>query len=485
MENKIVAENKEAFNTWYKAFAEKHKLSNQYTESASFCRAVPSLDSYRIKMKLSTTESERDSVYSAALIDATKHCAPIMECTWASSTGMVKRGLEWFSAHKENELVKIWDSNYTLLRTETPSAEALTAYQKAALLWRKDVGFHLNQQTAILKAAVAAEYKVPGTIVTSIKEMLSDMIRRRNKIINGGTEDAPKRGPVGKEHLDWCREFAKGKFLAALNPPWGEINKAGKSGHSLLATGLAKLSELEGNSIMESAKKTIVALENWLKENQDQMDAERANALLTGVKESFTTAAGLIKNSNAFRAQGAQIDTVFSSFYWIWKAGVTPVTFPSVSQFLFELGRNPKGQKKMKKALANIPLKWGRKMVELFADNDFKQNRIYMHPCVLTSGRMSELGVSFGVVPVTEPDDAALGSGHTKAVLNYKTKTEAGNPCACIISSLFEIQKEGYDLESMDIVSSEHLLHQSLVGKRSPFQNAYQIRGNATNINII
>nr|4XZE_A Chain A, Nucleoprotein [Hazara virus]4XZE_B Chain B, Nucleoprotein [Hazara virus]4XZE_C Chain C, Nucleoprotein [Hazara virus]4XZE_D Chain D, Nucleoprotein [Hazara virus] len=485
MENKIVASTKEEFNTWYKQFAEKHKLNNKYTESASFCAEIPQLDTYKYKMELASTDNERDAIYSSALIEATRFCAPIMECAWASCTGTVKRGLEWFDKNKDSDTVKVWDANYQKLRTETPPAEALLAYQKAALNWRKDVGFSIGEYTSILKKAVAAEYKVPGTVINNIKEMLSDMIRRRNRIINGGSDDAPKRGPVGREHLDWCREFASGKFLNAFNPPWGEINKAGKSGYPLLATGLAKLVELEGKDVMDKAKASIAQLEGWVKENKDQVDQDKAEDLLKGVRESYKTALALAKQSNAFRAQGAQIDTVFSSYYWLWKAGVTPVTFPSVSQFLFELGKNPKGQKKMQKALINTPLKWGKRLIELFADNDFTENRIYMHPCVLTSGRMSELGISFGAVPVTSPDDAAQGSGHTKAVLNYKTKTEVGNPCACIISSLFEIQKAGYDIESMDIVASEHLLHQSLVGKRSPFQNAYLIKGNATNINII
>ncbi|BAU21073.1 nucleocapsid protein [Tofla virus] len=485
MENKIVAESREEFHAWFKAYSDKHKLSKTHTESASFCREVPSLETYRLKMQFAATEAEKDAVYSTALIEATKFCAPIMECAWSSSTGMVRKGLEWFETNKESEIVKVWDANYATLRRGTPDAEALTAYQKAAIAWRKEVGYNLNPQTHVLKQAIAAEYKVPGTIVANIKEMLSDMIRRRNLILSGGSDDAPKRGPVGREHIDWCREFAKGKFLAVLNPPWGEIGKAGKSGYPLLATGLAKLAELEGPDVLNKAKENIVKFQDWLKQNKDQLDEERAKVILDSLVASHKTAVALAKQSNAFRAQGAQIDTVFSSYYWIWKAGVTPITFPSVSQFLFELGRNPKGQKKMHKALTNTPLKWGKKMIELFADNDFKQNRIYMHPCVLTSGRMSELGVTFGAVPVTDPDDAAHGSGHTKAVLNYKTGADSGNPCARIISELFEIQKAGYDIQSMDIVASEHLLHQSLVGKRSPFQNAYLVKGNATNINII
>lgn len=139
----------------------------------------------------------------------------------------------------------------------------------------------------------------------------------------------------------------------------------------------------------------------------------------------------------------------------------------------------------MKKALLSTPMKWGKKLYELFADDSFQQNRIYMHPAVLTAGRISEMGVCFGTIPVANPDDAAQGSGHTKSILNLRTSTETNNPCAKTIVKLFEIQKTGFNIQDMDIVASEHLLHQSLVGKQSPFQNAYNVKGNATSANII
>nr|WEY30119.1 nucleoprotein [Nairobi sheep disease virus] len=482
MQNQIVADNKDAILAWHKTYSEKHRLKSVLTNSASFCEVIPDLSGYEVSMRLVSSESEKDSVYASALVAATKFCAPILECAWTSCTGMVERGLDWFENNKET--VKIWDAEYGKLRTEVPSPEQLLGYQRAALKWRKDTKYGINRNTAALAAAIATEYRVPGSIVVNVKDMLSDMIRRRNKILNrDGSEDVPKRGPVSKEHIDWARDLAQGKFLVVFNPPWGDINKAGKSGIALAATGMAKLIELDGPKIAEDLRESLKGLVAWINAHKDEV--ENGKEVVDGLTKHLQKALELAKQSSAMRAQGAQIDTVFSSYYWLWKAGVTAEMFPTVSQFLFELGKVPRGNKKMKKALSSMPLKWGKKLLALFADDSFTANRIYMHPGVLTAGRMSELGVCFGAIPVANPDDAAEGSGHIKNILNYKTDTQAGNPCAQNIVALFNIQKAGFDIESMDIVASEHLLHQSLVGERSPFQNAYNIRGNATSIQII
>nr|QBP34446.1 nucleoprotein precursor [Orthonairovirus haemorrhagiae] len=482
MENKIEVNNKDEMNKWFEEFKKGNGLVDTFTNSYSFCESVPNLDRFVFQMAGATDDAQKDSIYASALVEATKFCAPIYECAWASSTGIVKKGLEWFE--KNAGTIKSWDESYTELKVEVPKIEQLSNYQQAALKWRKDIGFRVNANTAALSNKVLAEYKVPGEIVMSVKEMLSDMIRRRNLILNRGGDENP-RGPVSREHVEWCREFVKGKYIMAFNPPWGDINKSGRSGIALVATGLAKLAETEGKGIFDEAKKTVEALNGYLDKHKDEVDKASADSMITNLLKHIAKAQELYKNSSALRAQGAQIDTVFSSYYWLYKAGVTPETFPTVSQFLFELGKQPRGTKKMKKALLSTPMKWGKKLYELFADDSFQQNRIYMHPAVLTAGRISEMGVCFGTIPVANPDDAALGSGHTKSILNLRTNTETNNPCAKTIVKLFEIQKTGFNIQDMDIVASEHLLHQSLVGKQSPFQNAYNVKGNATSANII
>lgn len=157
-------------------------------------------------------------------------------------------------------------------------------------------------------------------------------------------------------------------------------------------------------------------------------------------------------------------------------------SFGSVSSFLFDLGQTPRGGSKITKALKRSGLYWGNHLVDLFADKTFKENRIHMHPAVLTSGRLSEMGACFGVIPVTNPEQVVEGAGFAKSILNMRT--DGLNPAANVVTQLFNIQREAKSLTDLDVISSEHLLHQLLVSKKSVFQNAFQVKGNAADVNI-
>nr|ACL68470.2 nucleocapsid [Orthonairovirus dugbeense] len=483
MENQIKANNKKEFDEWFKPFSDKLQLRSTLTNSASLCDKVPDLALAEMKMALATDDKEKDSIFSNALVEATRFCAPIYECAWTCSTGVVQKSLSWFDKNKD--FIKLWDAKYMDLRKGIPEPEQLVSYQQAAQKWRKDIGYEINQFTRSLTHPVVAEYKVPGEIAVDVKEMLSDMIRRRNVLLNGDGENAGKKGPISREHVSWGRELAEGKFQVVFNPPWGDINKCGKSGIPLAATAMVKVAELDGSKKLEDIRQALLDLKKWVEDNKDALEDGKGNELIQTMTKHLAQAVELSKKSNALRAQGAQIDTPFSAFYWAWSAGVKPETFFTLSQFLFEMGQSARGGKKMIKALTSTPLRWGKGLINLFADDDFSGNRLYMHPAVLTPGRMSEMGACFGVIPVASPEDAILGSGHSKNILNFKIDTSVQNPCASTIVQLYRIQKSGFDLESLEVVSTEHLLHQSFVGKRCPTQNAYKVRGNATNVNII
>lgn len=109
---------------------------------------------------------------------------------------------------------------------------------------------------------------------------------------------------------------------------------------------LPSLQRPRGKGVFDEAKKTVEALNGYLDKHRDEVDKASADSMITNLLKHIAKAQELYKNSSALRAQGAQIDTPFSSFYWLYKAGVTPETFPTVSQFLFELGKQPRGTKK-------------------------------------------------------------------------------------------------------------------------------------------
>nr|WAX26488.1 MAG: nucleocapsid [Cencurut virus] len=473
MENKLNFSDRTGLAYWLSNTFKEMPLTSNVTYSPSLMHYTPDLTSYLIDSAKATTDQERDAIYSKALSDATKFSAPIEACAWATCEGMVRKGLAWFDKQDDNQQFQLWNRDYHMLKQKPPSMDQLLAYQMCALKWREETGFGILKETEVLKDSVVAEFRVPGVAVLPIQEMVQDMIRRR-----GGQAE---RRPVSQEHIRCCERIAKGNFSALLNPVWGELDKRNSSGLMLLTTGFAKLLDFYGAEVLVELKKVSEKFGKWL-EDQTVLDAEVGKRTKEILDLAITECQNL-GGGGQYRAQIAQIDSIFSSYYWIWRAGVDETSFGSVSSFLFDLGQIPRGGAKIAKALKKSGLYWGSHIVDLFADTSFKENRIHMHPAVLTTGRLSEMGACFGIIPVTNPEQVFEGSGFAKSILNIRT--DGLNPAATIVTQLFNIQRQAKSLTDLDVISSEHLLHQLLVSKKSVFQNAFQVKGNAADVDIV
>ncbi|ALD84357.1 nucleoprotein [Orthonairovirus thiaforaense] len=475
MENLIDFTGVDGLQRWLKLTFPDTPIGKELTNFGSFMSVVPDLSEFELQARKAGSDQEKDAIYSKALIAATRKAAPIAACAWTSSNDMVTKGLKWFEDQitKENPKFISWHKEYEFFKKNVPTVEQLMDYQTSALEWRRDTGYSVIPETATLTSKVVAQFSVPGVYVVAVQDMIKDMVARRG----GG----PKRG-VSDEHIRCCLDIMNGNYSAIINPSWGELDKKNKQGLMLLATGFAKLREVHGPVAMVKVGQTVDKFKAWC-QNQDILDKTKAdeacNILEQAVNESLTLGGG----AAIYRNQVAQIDTVFSSYYWMWRAGVTSQSFPLLSDFLFELGQNARGNIKVVKALERTGLKWSRPLLSLFADNTFKVGRIHMHPAVLTVGRLSEMGACFGIIPATHPQSAVLGSGFAKNILNVKT--DGLNPSASLVVQLFDIQRQSRMLTDLDVVSSEHLLHQVLVGKKSAYQNAFQVRGNATDTKIV
>nr|BDE11090.1 N protein [Nairoviridae sp.] len=474
MDNKIVFHGSDGMKVWIGTTFHV-PITDEYTNFKSFMHSIPDLSDFEAQIARASSDQEKDAIYSRALLDATRYAAPIEACAWTSCDTMVRTGLAWFERQiKEgNQDFLIWHQDYENLKKGIPSVDQLLGYQKSALKWRNETGYGLMRETAILKEKVVANFTVPGIIVANIQDMVKDMIRRR-----GG---ALQRKPVSIDHIRCCEEIMNGHFSAIINPSWGEIDKKNSNGHMLLTTGFAKLREKNGPVAVAKLKDAARGFGEWLN-SQSIMDKAVGMKAKEAIDRAIEESINLNGGTSVFRNQIAQIDTTFSSYYWLWRSGVNGNSFGSVSDFLFELGQNARGSQKLRRTLDRIGMAWSRPLLMLFADDNFRQERIHMHPAVLTTGRLNEMGICFGIIPATHPDSAVLGSGFAKGILNIRTS--GINPAAQVVSKLFDIRRQAKPLADLDVVSSEHLLHQILVGKKSPFQNAFNVEGNATAVNI-
>nr|AMT75397.1 nucleoprotein [Erve virus] len=475
MENLIDFSGRDGLDRWLRATFPDVILSVGLTNYGSLMTSVPDLSHFEQMARQAKSEQEKDAVYSKALTEATRKAAPIAACALTSSKEMVKKGLQWFEDQiiSEDGNFLVWHQNYEQLKKAPPSFEQLMGYQMSALNWRQSVGYGQLEETAVLVSQVIAQFSVPGTLVVTVQEMIKDMIARRG----GG----PKRG-VSEEHVRCCVDIMNGNLSALINPAWGDIDKKNKNGLMLLTTGIAKLRELYGPVAMVKVQQAADKFGEWGKA-QDVLDQSRVQEIHQVLLKSIAESTSLGGGAAVFKNQIAQIDSVFSSYYWMWRAGVTPESFPLLSDFLFELGQNARGSAKIIKTLDRIGLKWSKPLVNLFADSTFKMGRIHMHPAVLTTGRLNEMGLCFGIIPASHPESAVNGSGFAKNILNVRT--DGMNPSAQLVVQLFDIQRQSRTLSDLDVVSSEHLFHQILVGKQTAYQNAFQVKGNATDTKIV
>ncbi|YP_010229112.1 nucleoprotein [Clo Mor virus] len=477
MTNQLTFSSKDGLDKWFLNFRQNFGLSGTFTNSASICGGPADLSTYlTLNPK---TDREKDAYYSQAMIDAVKKCAPLYECAWNSCTGMVERGLKWF---KDNAAITLeLDNIYANVRKKEPNLSELNAYQNFAIKWREDTKYAINDLTSVAGGEVLTQYAVSSNIILDVQTMLKDMIKRRNLVLGS----APTRSNVQPEHIIFVDAWINGQTHVAALPPWGSMDKKNSANHTLLATGLCKLMQTKDERAIQKAQMRVVELEEMLQDpDKHGLDKDTAYVHLLQIKASIDEARTMGVDKAAMMSQAANMDVPFSSYYWMYKAGVTSETFPSLSQFLFEMGTQARGKEKMFKVLNNMPFKWGKGVIKLFADNTFEGNRLYLHPLVLTSGRLSDMGACFGAFPVAYPGRVLEGSGHPRYILNLKTTDQ--NPCAETIVKLFQINKTYYpNYEAQEVIPSEHLLHQSFIGKKGPFLNVSKVKGTATNVQII
>nr|QEI22773.1 nucleocapsid protein [Tacheng Tick Virus 1] len=466
-------------DSWFKDFEAKNIMSEEYTNSKSFCFDLRMATQWK---KL-PTRAENDAMIAQLVHERLKTCAPIKEFAWTACDGMVERGLNWFDRNKDSETMT-WAANYEALKGRLPTTAEVNQYQKAALQWRTDTNYAINKYTAAISDSVVKIYQVNNKIVTDIRDLLSDMVARRNKAL--GIKPGEERVPA--EHVDSFSNWLKqGDWSAPC--PWGDWEKKNKKGNSLIVTacaGVINRALFKEEELKERLKS--LAGDASLASKTEGFDPKKcedtAKILLDlyGKAKAFISGGDGSSQSGGFVQQGSALDTVFSSYFWAWKCGVKKDVFPALSSMLYALGKNPTGKTKIIKVLKASPYTWAHKMTEMFST--LSTDPIHMHPGVLTAGRLTtEMVASFGAFPVSDPSKAADGASSPRFLLNLKSSDM--NPAATTVSRMFYEYRQGYpDWRDEEIVPVEHLLHQTFLSKLGPYVNVSQVQGNALAVKI-
>lgn len=474
--SKLDFTNKAGLDTWFGGLAhEGIILEKLFTNSPALISTIIGSQQWKPGEK-----KYNDSIIAKLMREHLKFCAPIYECAWTSCNGTVNRGLQWFEKNKDLPVME-WHQKYEELKARLPTPEEVRQYQQAALKWRSDTGYFINQFTEASTDSVMKVYSVTSRNVTDIRQILEDMVRRRKEAL-GIKDNEAVRAPAehAKPLSDWV---LLGDWTAPC--PWGDWWKENQKGHKLAATGLASAIQRgyikKAEAVTKLGAMAVAARAGMTVGDYDTVACGKLAQLfkdLPGEAEVFLSGA---VNSDGFVQQGSALDSVFSSFYWAWKAGVTLRTFPSLSNMLYQFGFSDAGKAKLTKQLKASPFKWAQNFPDLFST--LQEEPIHMHPGVLTAGRMDDMTACFGAFPVSEPSKMINGGFSKRYILNLRT--DGNNPSADTVVNLFKEYTIGYpEWKSEPIVPIEHLLHQTFLSKAGPFVNVFQVTGNALNVQI-
>ncbi|AUD40048.1 nucleoprotein [Vinegar Hill virus] len=482
------------WNDWYKAYSNKHPILNSmHTNFDSFMTVMPDLGDFKQEMARHKDDPRglKDSIFGKAVLKLTEHAAPIKECAWLVNKTFVTDALQWFENNKDKDYVKVWDSKYTTLMSELPSLDQVKAYQHAALKFRKSVLLPKTQAFKTLDGEVLVEYKVSKSLIASIFDMLKDMENKRSAQRNPSGGQPTDRKEAIDNNSKWMANWINSKDALLDMPPWGPWDKKTSKGYPIALTSLIKFEQtykVDVSDVLDTKVKQLYQILNLKKDEAEDFDLD-AVKIIVNTLELFEPLKRSLKaeaESNAgpgFGQQAAALDTVFSSCYWLWKSGVSLQSFPALSKFLHELGSKVVGKTKLSSVLKSCGWKWGKGLLGIMSIGTFTGNRMHMHPAVLTAGRMSsDMVLSFGSVPAYDADLAREPTGSIRSILNLETNRK--NSCADGIVRLWNVFCAGYTYEDEDIIPPEHMLHQSFLGKISPFQNVSKLEGDALKVRI-
>ncbi|AXP33557.1 nucleocapsid [Estero Real virus] len=473
---------------WYTEFkGEFAYLGSNDTNFDSFFNGLPDLTNFRNEMEVARNQSNglKDSIVAKAIVEATKYAGPVKEAAYLVNKSYVTKALKWFDINRNMKEFTSWDADYKALMSELPSLDQVENYKLCAQKFRKDTELPKTPCFRVLTGEVLTYYTVNRRDIDTINELMKDMKQKRDKVAPGG---ANRNKEQSQANGDWVAGFVKGEISYKEPPVWGGWLKKNKNpGRAMLLCSTALQNAVSRRLITDDEiALCIQELEQMLETPGFDGDGLTMKNIIEAMKNFEQDKAYMNAKSAGgvgFQAQSAALDSVFSSFYWVWKSGATVDSFPGLAKFCHELGQRSVGKVKLTEVLSNTGWRWGKGLVNNMTKR-FNIDPIHMHPAVLTAGRViTEMTACFGVVPPHEPYKAAEGCGSLRNLLNLETGVR--NVCASAICDLFNVYKQGYPRYEDLIVPMEHMLHQSFLGKASPYQYAGLLDGDAFKIEIV
>jgi len=416
-------------------------------------------------------------------------CAPIKLVIWLNQKSIIQRSISFLTTNVEALQLKAEAKKYMAVGSKCADPQVILDYQKVAKEWRKQV---------LLPVQVPGIESIVGTPITTLHvgnvnlgllyEMLTLMVDQRNsglsKTAGKGQHIEDYRyflANIGDEDLDVPIDLFKrnkNKSPAYIITQTGLTADPSLEGTLLLTTALLHLknsSEVEDNNIYYQA-------ESWSTHNVHQYDANdnntRRNAMAIAFEELDHFAN---QQQSGFVQQMSGLDTLFCAHFWVISLIEcnTVQTVLKFNAFCHMLAKRNRGSAKLRQLLSQSQ---GELSKRLLSEMSLSTDK-HLPPFVLTAGRMDEIYSVFGLFNASSIAPSLIEPGlSSRNILNLKTDTRASLNA---ITSLWQLERNLFNNDNNAIYQSTHMLHQLLLKKRSPFQNTFDVSGDAFGVNFV
>nr|UXX19178.1 nucleocapsid protein [Yichun nairovirus] len=492
---------KEDLDRWFKA---TYPDVNNRTYSPSYFDGLPDLDLYVEEIDKQTTRAGKDAWVSRFLYEGLRKAPPLREQAWLMNATFFEKAMRHLAleASKDGSPVKKLLTIYpTYLATgsKCTDPEVIKTYQQACREFRN--AMDLNEPdslTGILYGSVATKVEVPATLISVFRAML---LRMKHQMEG-------RLGVEGKEKTDSTKFLTQVKAffrsLGTVLPPvpltkrnslnikgWtpkeGAAEQSAENGAYLLTTAIMQLrakrdTEIDNLLANFRAHHTQIAGDETAAEDV-KLHSIKMLALMECWEREEEAVTALSGDGGGFTQQGSGIDVIFSAYLWAFKLECRNQTqFAQLNGLLVGIAQSPQGKTKTLKMLQQMGSPMALRLVAMMS----KSKEIHLPPFVLNAHRLYDLVTAFGAFPLDDVRCEGLDgfSSSPRYVLNLRREQGEG---LALIAKSWELWSASYPSgpSDADISESEHLFHQFLLRKTSPFQNTHNLSGNALNVEVV
>nr|QYW05742.1 MAG: nucleocapsid protein [Nairoviridae sp.] len=487
-------------NAW---FRQNFSDTNDRTHSPSFFRELPDSEVYIREVEQQTTRRGKDAWLSRYIHDGLRWAPPIREQAWLMNRNFFERAMAYLTMEaglEESPLKKLIQryDEFIPANAACNDPEVIILYRQACEEFRTKLNLtDPASLTGMLVGSVTTKVEVPQSLAQTLRDMLVRM-KQQSQHRLGKTDSKTTSSTLLTGVKAFLRSMGRipppvplnkrnGLAVQGFKPSGGQAVQSEENGALLITTAIMQLKAKGDTEIEDLVAKFAGHFTGLLlKPTLAAAEKARAHKMLGYVscwKKEAAVVADLTTGAGAFHQQGSGIDVVFSSYLWAFLLDCkTYDNFAELNGLLVGIAQNPQGRARMNAVLQEM----GTPLAVEVTRKMSKCQDIHLPPFVLNVSRMYDFVATFGAFPIDDVRCEGLEgfSSSPRYVLNLKRESGEGLALIAVSWGMWRASYGGRPSVE-EISEAEHLFHQFLLRKTSPFQNTHLLTGNALDVVLV